>query len=413
MKGIVLTQGQAGALDKFVQFLLDPNEHVFVLSGYSGTGKSTLIHTLIERLPEYMEQYESSCPEATQLEVKLTATTNKAAENFSDITGMECSTIHSFLGLRVVKDYDTGESRLAPKKANDYKYGYLLFIDEASMVNSELLQLIFERTVNCKIVFIGDPAQLSPVKSNTTPVFVAGFMQALLDEVVRQAKGNPITQLATNFRHTVNTGEWLDFEPDGKHVIHLDREAFDEEVLKEFSRSNWKYKDSKVLSYTNHRAIAYNNALCEHIKGDPELQVGDYAVCNHYIQVGNEKIATDELVMISRIEPDTEQHGVPGNWITVDGLRVFHPKTREAKKALEVWAKQEKNHALLREIENWIDLRAAYAQTVTKSQGSTYDKVFIDLDDIKTCTNANLIARLLYVGVSRARFQCFITGDFG
>jgi hypothetical protein len=269
-------------------------------------------------------------------------------------------------------------------------------------------------TVNCKIVFIGDPAQLLPIKSSTSPVFTAGFPTAQLTEVVRQAADNPIIQLATQFRETVISGVWTPFTPDGVHVIHLDREAFDAEVLKEFSRPNWKYRDSKVLSYTNHRAIAYNTALQEHVRGSPELQVGDYAVCNSYIQVGNSKIATDQLVYISDIEDDTEVHGVPGNWITVDSRhRVFSPKTREARQALVKWAKSQNDYRLLKEVENWIDLRAAFAQTVTKSQGSTYDTVFVDLDDIATCTKANLIARLLYVGVSRARFRCFITGDFG
>lgn len=413
MADIVLTKGQTEAEARFVQFLLDPHEHVFVLSGYSGTGKTTLINTLIDRLPDYMKQYKAANPNGIHYQVQLTATTNKAAENFGDITGMDVSTIHSFLGLRVVRDYETNQSVLRPKNPKDIKTGYLLFIDEASMINSDFLQLIFERTATCKIVFIGDPAQLSPVMCSNTPVFNAGFPEARLTEIVRQAAGNPIIELATQFRHTVNTGEWLDFWPDDKHVIHLDRDEFEQEVLKEFSRPDWKYKDSKVLTYTNHCAISYNNALREYVKGDPELQVGDYAVCNHFVQVGSYKIATDQLVQITCIEPDSEKHGVLGNWITVDHLvRAFCPKTRESKKALEKIAASQKNRPLLREIENWIDLRAAFAQTVAKSQGSTYDRVFIDLDDIKTCTSANLIARLLYVGVSRARLQCFITGDF-
>jgi exodeoxyribonuclease V len=60
-----------------------------------------------------------------------------------------------------------------------------------------------------------------------------------------------------------------------------------------------------------------------------------------------------------------------------------------------------------------VDLRAVFAQTVNKSQGSTYDKVFFDLDDLKKCHNGNTLARLLYVGTSRARHQCFFVGDFG
>jgi ATP-dependent exoDNAse (exonuclease V) alpha subunit len=56
-------------------------------------------------------------------------------------------------------------------------------------------------------------------------------------------------------------------------------------------------------------------------------------------------------------------------------------------------------------------LRAAYAQTINKSQGSTYDRVFIDLDDLARCSSGDQLARMLYVGFSRARHQVFLTGD--
>jgi ATP-dependent exoDNAse (exonuclease V) alpha subunit len=61
--------------------------------------------------------------------------------------------------------------------------------------------------------------------------------------------------------------------------------------------------------------------------------------------------------------------------------------------------------------QSWIDLRAAYAQTINKSQGSTYDKVFIDLDNVSRCHVGDQIARMMYVGVSRARSQVIFTGD--
>ena len=68
---------------------------------------------------------------------------------------------------------------------------------------------------------------------------------------------------------------------------------------------------------------------------------------------------------------------------------------------------------VVEEAENrWVDLRAAYACTVNKSQGSTFDKVFIDIDDIARCNNGEQIARLMYVAVSRARNTVYLTGDF-
>lgn len=411
---IELTVEQEAALERFTEFLLNDNEWVLVITGYAGTGKTTLIKILLKRLQGYMKMWELLTSDRPDLQTALTATTNKAAEAFTDATGTVAQTIHSFLSLRVHTDYETGHKKLAPAKNANVMRGYLLFIDEASMIDPHLLGLIFQQTKECKIVFMGDDAQLPPVKYPTTPVFSAGFETAALTQVVRQAAGSPINALATQFRETVKSGIWLPFEPDGESVIHMDREEFDQAVLVEFNRPDWHYHDSKVLAYTNHRAISYNNALREHIKGSPELEEGDYAVCNSYVRIGEGKIATDALVRISKIEDPMDIHDVSGRYITVDGrLRVFAPYNPADMKRLVKWAVDHKDWKVQRDIEGWIDLRAAYAQTVNKSQGSTYNKVFIDIDDIATCTNGNLIARLMYVGVSRARYQVYLTGDFG
>ena len=411
---IELTVEQDAALEFFQEFLLDEDAKVMSLTGYAGTGKSTLVRILLGRLQGYIENWEKLTGDVFEWTVQLTATTNKAAEALSDITGIEVRTIHSFLGLRVAKNYDTGQTYLTTGKRAQIVYNYLLFIDEASMVDPTLLNLIFQQTHNCKIVFMGDPAQLTPVKHSSCPVFLAGFDEAKLTQVVRQATGSPINALATQFRETVSSGVWAPFTPDGEAIIHLGREEFDQKVMKEFDRTDWRYNDSKVLAYTNHRAVSYNNALRQHIKGSPELQKGDYAICNSYVRVGADKIVTDALVRISEVEKSEEKHGVEGRYVLIDDrIRVFAPYRFQDTKALAKWALDNKNWKTQQELESWIDLRAAYAQTINKSQGSTYDKVFIDLDDISTCTSGNQIARLMYVGVSRARYKVFLTGDFG
>jgi len=408
-----LSEDQQTALQAFVKFLMDPAELVFVLEGYSGTGKSTLVKTMMDNMPKYLKTYKLINPSAFEYEIRLTATTNKAAEAFAGITGMTVSTIHSALGLRVVKDVRTGNTELVPK---DYgpEFGWLLIIDEASMIDGPLLDLIFKKTTNCKIMFIGDPAQIKPVKYNTTPVFDAGFTTAKLTKVMRQAEGNPIIALATQFRNTVNTGIWTPFTPDGKHIIHLSDADFETEILKEFSRKDWRYRDSKILAWRNETVIRYNHALNSHLTGTPEFGVGDYVVCNKHVQAGKFGIKTDQMVYITTIEADCEYQGVPGNWVTVDYVnRCFQPKTLALKNERIKLAKSQDDYRLLQEIEDrWIDLRAAFAQTVNKSQGSTYTKVFIDLDDISRCTNGDTIARLMYVGTSRASYQVYLKGDF-
>ena len=186
---IVLTDDQQAAYEEFNKFILDPAEQVFVLAGYSGTGKTTLVKTLLERLPLILKTAKLIDPTATNWPVVLTATTNKAAEAFSNITKQQVRTIHSFLGLRVNTDYKTGESTLAVRRGAEVQRNQLVFIDEASYIDKTLLQFIFSQTSDCKIVFMGDPAQLTPVKSSGVPVFTSGFRGAHLSEVVRQAKG--------------------------------------------------------------------------------------------------------------------------------------------------------------------------------------------------------------------------------
>ena len=408
---ITLTEDQQNALGAFHNFLMDPIETVFVLRGYSGCGKSTLVRTLIDRMPGFNKTAKLINPTHKEYEIALTATTNKAAENLGSITGQGAVTIHSFLELRVSTDYRTNTTTLVPRNA-DQKSGYLLFIDEASYVDSQLLGLIFKMTRNCKIVFIGDPAQLTPVKSTGTPVFDANFTGAALTTVVRQAEGNPIVDLSTKFRHTVNTGEFFRFTPDGHHVQYMDRDAFNEAIKSEFTRPDWRYQDSKILAWTNKCVIGYNHFVRNHVKGDPNFQVDDYAVCNSFVTVGRSSIKTDQLVQINAIEAESVRYEVPGNMVCVDGIWVFHPKNLQEWNAGIKKMRAKDNFGAVSEMESqWIDLRAAYACTINKAQGSTFDRVFVDLDDIRRCNSGDQIARMLYVGVSRARTQVFLTGD--
>lgn len=409
---ITLTEDQQTALDSFHQFLLDPIETVFVLQGYSGCGKSTLVRIIIDQVPNFIHMAKMVNSNQKEYSVELTATTNKAAENLCQITGFPTGTIHSFLGLRVQTDFRTNATMLIPRSA-EQKEGYLLFIDEASYVDSQLLGYIFKLTKNCKIVFIGDPAQLTPVKSTGTPVFDANFTGAALTTVVRQAEGNPIVDLSTKFRHTVNTGQFFSFTPDGHHIQYMERAAFNEAIENEFTRPDWRYQDSKILAWTNKCVIGYNHFVRNHVKGDPHFQVGDYTVCNSFIQLGRQGIKTDQLVQITGISQDETMHDVLGNWITIDDIsRVFMPKTLESKNARIKQARANGDIHIVSEIETqWIDLRAAYACTINKAQGSTFDRVFVDLDDIRRCNSGDQIARMLYVGISRARHQVFLTGD--
>jgi ATP-dependent exoDNAse (exonuclease V) alpha subunit len=413
LDNFTLTADQQAAMEAFHTFLLDPIEQVFVLSGYSGCGKSTLVRTLMDRLDGFQKACRLVNPSFQDYVVELTATTNKAAENLAQITGMTVKTIQSFLGLRVEFDARTDTSKLIPRNNFTPPTGVLLFIDEASQVDKELLGHVFSRTSRTKVVFIGDPAQLTPVKSTGTPVFDAGFSGAALTQVVRQAAGNPIVDLSTQFRHTVNTGKWTPFTPDGHHVQRMNRADFNAAIEAEFTRPDWKYSDSKILAWTNKCVVSYNEYVRGLAKGDPHFQAMDYAACNSFVQAGKNSFKTDQLVQITTIEPDSVHQGVLGNWVVLDyATRIFHPKSLAEKKARIREARAIEDFSLIYEIEqSWVDLRGVFAQTLNKAQGSTFGSVFIDLDDVGRCHSGDQIARMLYVGISRARDHVYLTGD--
>lgn len=408
---LALSDDQNKAMDAFIAFMSNPLETVFVLAGYAGCGKSTLVAHIIDRMPKLIKMFKLVDGKYPSYEINLTATTNKAAESLGYLTGYDVTTIHSYLGLRLEKNYVTQETKLVPSY-HEKVTGRVLVIDEASYIDPELLTHIFTLTTNCKIVFIGDPMQLVNVGITKPPVFEANFPGFELNEVMRQAKGNKIIELATMFRNTVKTGEFFQFKPDGKDVVYLSNADFEKEINAEFSRPDWKYHDSKVLAWTNKRVIEFNNHLRSVAKGDPELQVGDYAINNQYVRSNRKNVKTDATVQITGLHTNIQRYGVWGKQVMFEGLSCFMANDRASKALRLRQAQAAEEYQIAREIsEEWCDLRPAYASTINKSQGSTYKRTYIDLSDIRRCNSGNQIARMMYVAVSRASDQVFLTGD--
>lgn len=408
-----LTAGQDAAYRAFTDFVTDPAQKVLVLTGYAGTGKSTLVKYILDTLPSTMRLLKLISSRDETMEVQLTATTNKAAEALADITGKKVRTVHNYLGLRVIKSAKTGVTSLVPHGGAEVKDNVLIIIDEASTIDDSLLQQIYSQTINCKLVFIGDPAQLTPVKANATPVFNKGYRTVELTEVVRQLNGNPIIDLATAFRNTVNGQPFIsDFVPDGVNVKHCNRDQFEDLICDEFDRPDWKHSDSKVLAWTNKAVIDFNHAIRNHVEGQPTLEVNDYAVCNKFIGIKGCRLKTDQTVRITDLTPSTS-FGVKGWIVDMDNAHsAFMPHSFSALKTKIKEATKLKDWETVNQVDMcWLDLRASYSCTINKSQGSTYKKVFIDLDNVKKCNSGALIARLMYVAISRASHQVIMTGD--
>ena len=203
-----LNKGQQAAADGFFDFLFSGDKEM-IISGPGGTGKSYLLGYLID---EIMPRYEKMCALLNQpvhfREIHMTATTNKAAEVLSQATGRPCSTIHSFLGLKVKDDFNTGTSSLS--KTSNWKVhsNCIIFVDEASMEDMQLLRYIREAMLNCKVVHVGDHCQLAPVKETKPPVFNQCLPMYVLTEPMRNSGQPALIDVCQQLRDTVETGKF-------------------------------------------------------------------------------------------------------------------------------------------------------------------------------------------------------------
>lgn len=412
MADIVYTPGQLKGWEKFAAFYLSPLENVMLLKGYAGTGKSTLVRMFVDKIEKLDQMRKLVDPSWEGMEVMLTATTNQAAVSLAQAMGgsVETKTIHTGVQLKLItEDYRTKKKKLIAY--GEKIRNKLIFIDEASYIDQDLLGLIFLQTVNCKIVFIGDPAQLTPVGSNYMPAFEMNRNEIELTDLVRFDDG-PISTMVGNLRDTVLTDTWHKFQLADGIVERVDRTAFEHMAYEAFTNpKDWGV--SKILGYHNDRVIDFNNKLSQQIVGTSELQAGQRAANNAAASNGSSRVYNNEEVLIEEIRED-KSYGFNGWTVKLankEGI-YFMPKERQMQLAAHREAVANDDYEAMKYIdEEWIDLRPAFSCTVNKSQGSTYDTVFVDLDDIRAgARTSNQLARLLYVGNGRCRSRCIMTG---
>ena len=158
----ILNKDQQKALDAFIQFLLNPNQHEMVLTSGPGCGKSFLTGYIKQNA---MDLYKKACVEQGKLPeyfgIVLSATTNKACTVLSAATREEVNTIHNIINLRVTPNLITGEVKLKPTSNWRILEDIILIIDECSMINAELYDYIHKATNHCKILYVGDKNQLN------------------------------------------------------------------------------------------------------------------------------------------------------------------------------------------------------------------------------------------------------------
>ena len=407
MSSIVLTPDQTLAKQAILDFLIS-DDPCFVLAGYAGTGKTTIIRDVMETYYTKTKLMQLIDPNYDAMPWLFSATTNKAAEALSQATELETYTVHSLLGLIVSTNYDTGENRLVRKRGATDLENTILVIDECSYIDPTLLSYILKSVVNCKIIFMGDPSQLTPVKRSDVPVFTQGYPTFSLTQSVRQDVNSPIHGICAGLRDTILRNADFPKIQLSPTVRRLNKADFDAAILQEFTRPDWKQSDSKVLAWRNKTVQYYNMNIFEHLNQRSEFKPGDYVVNNHYVQ----GIKTDAELVISHVQEAVELQ-VEGYDVKFTNQKsLFIPKdSKHYLKAKKHYINEGDSTAVQHIMETWGDIRPAYACTINKSQGSTYQTVFIDLGDLACCRVPNQVARLLYVAISRAKTNIIFTGD--
>lgn len=422
-----LTNDQQNAVDKFYDFLFSPAQ-TFTLSGGAGTGKTYLMDYISSTV---MKQYEQHCAliqsEPKYVSAAFTATTNKAAEVLELSIGKPVQTIHSFLSLKVREDTSTGKTYLSPT-VEVTLHKTVLFVDEASMIDEQLYQAILAAAKECKIVFVGDQAQMTPVKEVMSPIYahVNPEYSVFLSEPVRNADTPALVDLCAQLRGTVESGEFFHIDPVPGVIEYLNGPQMKQMLETVFFAPN---SDSRVLCYTNARVQEFNNAIRDMKQLPSRYMPGEKLVAaRNYFKKPNQ-IAVERQVWVMETHHQAQQYGYAN--YTPDGQEIQaweykvsatqdHHNTfcvpipcdaGYAKKTLAN-IKRKKDWPMFFKFQNqFADLRPVDACTVYKSQGSTYDSVFIDIGNIGTCYDPEQVARMLFVAASRARKKVYLFGQ--
>ena len=448
--GFQPTDGQKKIIESLAEWLADADyERIFILNGYAGTGKTTIIGALVATLK--------------QLRIKpiLLAPTGRAAKVMARRTGHAASTIHRKIYRQKNAADPESEFSLDYNREKDACF----IIDEASMLSAEsdgsslfsnnsLIEDLFryvERGARCRIMFVGDDAQLPPVGHDRSPAldpeFMSGFGRVdyhTLDEVMRQENESGIMFNATMVRCMLDAGitepPMFDMSyPDFKAVSGGEFLELVEECYSRYGRD-----ETIVITRSNKRANRFNEGIRRHVLfAEEEIESGDMLMVvknNYYFTSLDEQQKTDfiangdtaKILKLRRFEefygfrfanaklsfPDYDDYEIDCK-IMLDTLTSEAPAlTREQSNMLfqaigadyEHIANKSKRYKEIRNNAHYnaLQVKFAYAVTAHKAQGGEWKAVFIDKMLFGDELMSRDLMRWLYTAITRASRQIYL-----
>ncbi len=331
--GFTPTSCQDSLLKEISVFITSDDGDILVVNGYAGTGKTTAVSAVIRTMQEYRHQ------------CILLAPTGRAAKVLSGYAGLPAYTIHKHIyRQKSVGGDGFGQFSLAPNKSREA----LFIVDEVSLIGIEAGQsqssqmfgsgnlledlVSFVRSgVDCKLILIGDSAQLPPVGLDCSPALsrdymslVGGVQFAELTTVVRQQKESGILLNATLVRNRITALEESYGEDDGE--LRMKVSGFDDveritggELIEKISDAYSRYGEDEVmvLCRSNKRAIRYNAGIRSTVQFKEERLVRDDKLmvvknCYQFLDgiQGMDYIANGDIVKLLKISRYEDRYGL-------------------------------------------------------------------------------------------------------
>lgn len=446
------TASQARFFEKMNNFLVEEEgleryRDAFVLKGYAGTGKTTIISALIKSARSF------------GIKAVLLAPTGRAAKVMSSYSKRKALTIHKKI-YRQTSDAYSGA--FAFERQDNYHEDTLFIVDEASMISddsdfgnrsllADLVDYIYSNPGN-KLMLVGDIAQLPPVRKEISPALDKSYLEKNyylsvseeeLTEVMRQGEESGILSNATELRNQlaavnpeikISTKKFTDiYRMTGEKLEDGLRYAYDK----------YGVENTIIITRSNKTAVNYNEYIRRTINfSEDELDAGDrlMVVRNNYTVLDEDSpvgfIANGDFVELLKLKRTEEIHGLRfadavlrltdydeqpefEAKIMLDTLHSSSPAlSQEENKMLYesvmqdyfyIKSKKERAEAIRKDpYMNALQIKFAYALTCHKSQGGQWSAVFVDQGYLPPEQVNNEFIRWLYTAMTRATDELFL-----
>ncbi len=439
---------------QIAEFVTNTNKNeLFVLKGYAGTGKTTVISTIVNNLIEVNKKYV------------LLAPTGRAAKVIANYSNKPAFTIHKKIYFPKKSSGGGVSFTLQPNKHKNT----IFFIDESSMISDvntesklyengslldDLISYVYSGD-NCKMILLGDTAQLPPVQLDISPALNTDTLSLHynkevysieFDEVMRQEENSGILYNATELRELLKDVffDSFKFQLKGfKDIVRL-TDGYDIQDAIDSAYSNFSIEDTAFIVRSNKRANQYNEQIRSKILGkENELSTGDFlmVVKNNYFWLKDSDeagfIANGDIIEVLEIRNIKELYGF--KFASVKIRMVDYPNQKpfdtvllldtitsespslsyeesnrlyeEVMKDYENETTKYKKFQKVKENEyfNGLQVKFSYAITCHKSQGGQWNTVFIEQPYLPNGIDKDYI-RWLYTAMTRAKDKLYLIG---